>query len=88
MVCSIISRKQPNGSLKRIATTKTVEDDESITWGNRIDLFTAWGQLTPEIVQKIATETWAAKDWTQTANNDKLIVPLSHARGEMAGGDP
>jgi hypothetical protein len=71
------------GHLKNIPTTRTIAGDGTITFGDNKSILTSWNEITNDIVQKYATETWGAQDWTVT--DDKEIVALSAARGEVVG---
>ena len=68
--------------LKRVPTTRTVDDDDPnniiITLGGHVNILQTYQSVTSEIAQKVATETWGDKSWTETDN--KQIIPLSAAR--------
>jgi hypothetical protein len=69
------------GHLSSIPTDRTVEADGTITFDDRKNILTSWNEIDSETIQKYATEIWGDKSWTVT--EDKQIVGLSVARGEV-----
>ena len=80
------------GILTRIATDGTiaapadggVEDPTDVTLSNFTNMLTSWDSVDSKSIQKNATMVWGNKTWTET--DDKEIVSLSAARGEVTAG--
>ena len=80
------------GILTRIATDGTiaapadggVEDPTDVTLSNFTNMLTSWDSVDSKSIQKNATMVWGNKTWTET--DDKEIVSLSVARGEVTAG--
>lgn len=68
--------------LKKVPRTKTVAADGTVTFGDHVNILETWNQLTIDIMQKNAEETFGSKSWTGTEN--KQIESFSVARGEVS----
>ena len=67
---------------KRVPNDKQVDPvTGNVTFLGHKDILKTWNEITIDIIQKNATETWGDKSWTVT--DVKEIAEFTEARGEL-----